>query len=372
MKLVIERAALLKSLSHIQSVVERRGTIPILSNVKLEGADGKLVLTATDMDISVTEGVAANIETQGAITVPAHMFYEIVRKLPDGSQIEIAKKEDDAKVTIRAGKSRFTVSSLPVDDFPVIAEDDLQHRFVITADECKALIEKTRFAISTEETRYYLNGVYLHATSDDGASVLRAVATDGHRLARIQIGLPEGAENMPGVIVPRKTIAELLKLLEEGVQKIEISLSDTKIRFVCGEAVLLSKLIDGTFPDYDRVIPSGNDKIMEVDGKPFTAAVDRVSVISSEKSRGIKLAIDNGALVLSATSAEQGSASESLDVKYGAEPVEIGFNSRYLLDMMAQIEGDAVQFVFADSQSPALVRDPADVGALYVIMPMRV
>lgn len=372
MKLIIERGALLKSLSHIQSVVERRGTIPILSNVKLEAADGKLVLTATDMDISVTEGVASEVDSQGAITVPAHMFYEIVRKLPDGAQIEISKKDSDAKVTIRAGQSRFSLSSLPVDDFPVIAEDDLQHKFTITADECKALIEKTRFAISTEETRYYLNGVYLHATSDSGASVLRAVATDGHRLARIQVGLPEGAENMPGVIVPRKTIAELVKLLEEGVQKVDIALSDTKIKFVCGNAVLLSKLIDGTFPDYDRVIPANNDKIMEVDCKPFTNGVDRVSVISSEKSRGIKLAIDSGKLTLSATSAEQGSASEELDVKFSADPVEIGFNSRYLLDMMGQMEGDSVQFVFADSQSPALVRDPADVGALYVIMPMRV
>jgi DNA polymerase-3 subunit beta len=372
MKLVIERGALLKSLSHIQSVVERRGTIPILSNVKLESVSGKLVLTATDMDISITEGVAAEITDEGAITVPAHMFYEIVRKLPDGAQIEISKAEGDAKVVIRAGQSRFSLSSLPVDDFPVLAEDDLAHRFTITGDECMALVEKTRFAISTEETRYYLNGVYLHSTTADGAAVLRAVATDGHRLARIQIGLPEGAENMPGVIIPRKTIGELIKLLEEGVQKVEIALSDTKIKFMCGNAVLISKLIDGTFPDYDRVIPSANDKIMEVDCKPFSAAVDRVSVISSEKSRGIKLALNNGALVLSATSAEQGTAREEIDVKYGADPVEIGFNSRYLLDMMAQIEGDSAQFVLADSQSPALVRDPADVGALYVIMPMRV
>ncbi len=372
MKLVIERGALLKSLSHIHSVVERRGTIPILSNVKLEGADGKLVLTATDMDISVTEGVPAEISEHGATTVPAHMFYEIVRKLPDGAQIEITKAADEAKVIIRAGQSRFSLSSLPVDDFPVLAEDDLAHRFTVTGDECKALVEKTRFAISTEETRYYLNGVYLHAATAEGASVLRAVATDGHRLARIQIGLPEGAENIPGVIIPRKTISELVKLLEEGVQTVQIALSESKIKFVCGKAVLVSKLIDGTFPDYDRVIPSGNDKIMEVECKPFSLAVDRVSVISSEKSRGIKLELDNGALVLSATSAEQGSAREELDVKYGADPVDIGFNSRYLLDMMAQIEGESAQFVLADSQSPALVRDPADVGALYVIMPMRV
>lgn len=371
MKLSIERSILLKSLAHIQSVVERRGTIPILANVKMEAAGSQLKLTATDMDIALVESVPAQVELDGTMTVPAHMLYEIVRKLPDGSQIEV-DGSGDGKVIIKAGSSRFNLSSLPIDDFPVMADDDLEHSFTITADECKALVEKTRFAISTEETRYYLNGVYFHATDDDGASVLRAVATDGHRLARIQVGLPEGAENMPGVIVPRKTIAELIKLIEEGVQEVQISMSGTKVRFVCGGAVLISKLIDGNFPDYDRVIPTGNDKIMEVDGKVFAEAVDRVSVIASEKSRGIKLQVETGKLTLSATSAEQGSATEELEVKYGADNVEIGFNSRYVLDMMQQIEGESAQFVFSDSSAPAIVRDPADVGALYVIMPMRV
>lgn len=371
-KLSIDRGVLLRALSHVQSVVERRGTIPILSNVKLEAAKGQLSLSATDMDIAIMESVAATISEEGAITVPAHMLYEIVRKLQDGSEIEISKASGDAKVHVRAGQSHFSLSSLPVDDFPVMSEDDLQHSFTITSDECKALLEKTRFAISTEETRYYLNGVYFHATTDGGASVLRAVATDGHRLARLQVGLPAGAENMPGVIVPRKTIGELVKLIEEGAKGVTISLSETKIKFVCGGAVLVSKLIDGTFPDYDRVIPSGNDKIMEVDNKAFTQAVDRVSVISSEKSRGIKLSLTAGKLTLLASGAEHGTAKEELEVKYAADAVEVGFNSRYLLDMMAQIEGETAQFVFADSQSPALVRDPSDVGALYVVMPMRV
>jgi len=371
MKLSIERSTLLKALAHIQSVVERRGTIPILANVKLEAAAGKLKLTSTDMDIALMESIPASIATEGALTVPAHMLYEIVRKLPDGSQIELTAAAN-GKVSIESGSSRFSLSSLPIDDFPVMAEDDLDHSFTITAEECKALVEKTRFAISTEETRYYLNGVFFHATNDAGANVLRAVATDGHRLARIQVALPDGAEGIPGVIVPRKTIGELTKLIEEGVQNVSISMSDTKIRFVCGAAVLVSKLIDGNFPDYDRVIPTRNDKIMEVECKPFSEAVDRVSVISSDKSRGIKLHAQAGKLTLSATSAEQGSATEALAVKYGADDVEIGFNSRYVLDMMQQIEGESAQFVFSDSASPALVRDPADVGALYVIMPMRV
>ncbi len=371
MKLVIERAVLLKALSPIQSVVERRGTIPILANVRLDADKGGLHLTATDMDIAIVEKVSADVQEKGSTTVPAHMFYEIIRKLSDGSSISLTQG-DKGKLTIAAGQSKFSLASLPVDDFPVMAEGELAHKFSITPAECKALLEKTRFAISTEETRYYLNGVYLHAANNQGASVLRAVATDGHRLARMEVGLPEGAEGIPGVIIPRKTINELYKLVEEGGEKVEISLNESKIRFAVGNAVLVSKLIDGTFPDYERVIPTGNDKVMEVDGKAFSSAVDRVSVITSEKSRGIKVALAGSKITLSASSAEQGTATEEISVSYGADPVEIGFNSRYLLDMMAQVEGETAQFVFADANSPTIVRDPADVGALYVIMPMRV
>lgn len=370
--LKIERAALLKALSHVQSVVERRGTIPILSNVKLEAAPEGMRLSATDMDVAVEDITAAATEEQGATTLPAQTFYDIVRKLPEGSMVQLQKKPDAEKLTIRCGSSRFSLATLPVEDFPVMTANDLTHHFTLKAAELIALIEKTRFAVSTEETRYYLNGIYLHAAEQDGAAVLRAVATDGHRLARIEMALPEGAAGMPGVIIPRKSIAELRKLLEEAVEEVRISLSDSKIRFECGSAVLISKLIDGTFPDYNRVIPSGNDKILEVEGKAFTKAVDRVSVISAEKSRGVKLALEQGKLTLSANSPEQGTASEELDVTYAAEPMETGFNSRYLLDMMAQIEGETVQFVLADATAPALVRDPGEVGALYVIMPMRV
>ncbi len=370
MKLTIERAVLLKALAPVQSVVERRGTIPILANVKLEADKNGLSLTATDMDIAIVNKVAAKAEKSGAITVPAHMFYEIVRKLPDSATIEI--QAEGGKLTIASSNSRFSVATLPATDFPVMAEGDLAHNFVITPAECKALLEKTRFAISTEETRYYLNGIYLHAASSAGAPVLRAVATDGHRLARMEVALPEGAESIPGVIIPRKTVSELYKLVEEGGERVEISLSESKIRFAVGGSVLVSKLIDGAFPDYERVIPTGNDKVMEVDGRVFAQAVDRVSVITSEKSRGIKLAMSPNTLTLTASSAEQGTATETLAVAYGADAVEIGFNARYLLDMMQQVEGDTAQFVFADSASPTIVRDPSDVGALYVIMPMRV
>lgn len=369
MKLVIDRAALLRALGHIQSVVEKRGTIPILSNVKLAAEGGKLSLTATDMDIAVVETIDANVADAGSTTVQAHTLYEIIRKLPDGLEVEIA--EEGSKVAVRAGQSDFALASLSVEDFPVMAEGDFSHSFTVNTAECAALIDKTRFAISTEETRYYLNGIYLHVAGEKD-KVLRAVATDGHRLARVEVALPSGADGMPGVIIPRKTIAELKKLLEGEVGEVQISVSTSKIRFLCGNAVLVSKLIDGNFPDYDRVIPAGNDKIMEVDGKQFSNAVDRVSVIASDKSRGVKLQLEKGKLTLSANSPENGTASEVLEVNYGADPMEIGFNSRYLLEMMAQIEGDSAQFVLADSSSPAVVRDSADIGALYVVMPMRV
>lgn len=369
MKLEIDRSVLLKALGHIQSVVEKRGTIPILSNVKLSAEGTTLSLTATDMDIAIVETVEAQVALAGATTVPAHTFYEIIRKLPDAPlQLETT---DAGKVAINAGQSSFTLASLPVAEFPVMAEGDFTHTFTLATAELAALVEKTRFAISTEETRYYLNGIYLHVAGETD-KVLRAVATDGHRLARIEVALPAGATGIPGVIIPRKTIAELKKLLENEVTEVQVSVSESKIRFVCGNAVLVSKLIDGTFPDYDRVIPSANDKILEINTAQFTSAVDRVSVIASDKSRGVKLKLESGKLTLSANSPENGTASEDLEVQYSADALEIGFNSRYLLEMAAQIEGETVQFVLADAASPALVRDSADIGALYVVMPMRV
>lgn len=372
MKIVIDRSKLLKSLGHVQSVVEKRNTIPILANVKLDANNGSLRLTATDMDIAMVESVGAAIEQTAATTVPAHMFYDIVRKLPEGAEVEISNIEDEKRLAIRAANSNFTLSCLPVEDFPVMAEGEFEFQFTVTQEECKELIDKTRFAISTEETRYYLNGIYLHAAGEEGSRTLRSVATDGHRLAQTEITLPAGADKMPGVIVPRKTVMELKKLLEEAGADIEISVSNAKIRFVCGDAVLVSKLIDGTFPDYERVIPADNNRPMEVDNKRLIQAVDRVSTIASDKSRAIKLKLENGTLNLFADNQDSGVATESIEVSYSAEPMEIGFNSRYLLDMLGQIEGETVQFLFGDTSAPAVVRDPADIGALYVIMPMRI
>ncbi|MEO1225332.1 MAG: DNA polymerase III subunit beta [Pseudomonadota bacterium] len=371
MKLTIERAALLKSLGHVQSVVERRNTIPILANVMIKAETGRLSLTATDMDLEVVESVAVDVQTAGETTAPAHTLYDIVRKLPEGSQVELAFDSAANAIALRAGRSRFRLGCLPVADFPTMAGGDMTHRFTLTGADLSGLIERTRFAISLEETRYYLNGIYFHA-SDGDTPMLRAVATDGHRLARVEMVLPSGAEQMPGIIVPRKTVNELYRLIEETDSDIAIELSDTKIRFQFGDIILTSKLIDGTFPDYERVIPAANDKVMEVQAKEFAEAVDRVSTIATEKSRAIKLNLNPSALTLSATSAEQGSANEELEVAYEADPLEIGFNARYLLDITQQLDGDGARFVMADAASPTIIQDVADASALYVLMPMRV
>ncbi len=372
MKFKADRATLLKALAHIQSVAEKRNTIPILANARLEVSRGKLTLTATDMEIAVVEEVDATASRDGATTAPAATLYEIVRKLPDAAEIELELNPENGQLRLRAGRYGTSLVTLPVDEFPAMTAGQLPCRFKISAQHLRGLIDRTRFAISTEETRYYLNGIYLHATPD-GAK-LRAVATDGHRLARVELDLPDGAKDMPGVIIPRKTVAELRKLIEEESGEIEVGLSDTRIQFRAGNVTLTSKLIDGTFPEYERVIPRDNDKVLRVGKTDFSNAVGRVAAISSERSRPIKMSLATDLLTLSAASPEQGTASEELDadrVKYASTPLEIGFQARYLTDITDQIDGE-VEFHFSDGSAPTVVRDAGDADVLYVLMPMRV
>ncbi len=370
MKATIERATLLKGLSHVQSVVERRNTIPILSNVLIEArADGGLRLMATDLDLQIVETVAAAVDQPGATTVSAHTLFDIVRKLPEGSQVQLALVE--GKLKVDAGRYGSKLPTLPRDDFPMIAEGELPTRFELPAETLKQIIDKTRFAISTEETRYYLNGIFLHV-SDETQPVLKAAATDGHRLARVTVPRPEGAAGMPDVIVPRKCVAELRKLLDEVDGSVEVSLSATKARFGLGNATLTSKLIDGTFPDYSRVIPTANDKLLKIDPKSFMAGVDRVATIASEKTRAVKMALDRDKITLSVTSPENGTAAEEVPGDYAAAGFEIGFNARYLMDILGQIEGDLVEVHLADAAAPTLIRENERASALYVLMPMRV
>ncbi|NNC60307.1 MAG: DNA polymerase III subunit beta [Erythrobacter sp.] len=375
MKATIERATLLRCLSHVQSVVERRNTIPILSNILIEAStDNAVKVMATDLDLQVVESVdAANVETAGSTTVSAHLLFDIARKLPDGSQVSL--EVADNRMTVKAGRSRFQLPTLPKDDFPVIVEGDLPTRFEIPARTLAELIDRTRFAISTEETRYYLNGIFFHV-SDDDEPVLKAAATDGHRLARYTIARPEGAEGMPDIIVPRKAVAELRKLLEERMDgNVLVDLSASKVRFTLGGeggTVLTSKLIDGTFPDYSRVIPTGNDKLLKVDPKSFFEGVDRVATIATEKTRAVKMGLDTDKVTLSVTSPDNGTAAEELSAEYSAEGFEIGFNANYLKDILGQIDSDIVELHLADAGAPTLIRKDEKSPALYVLMPMRV
>ncbi len=372
MKLSIERSTLLKAVGQAQSVVERRNTIPILANVLIEAEGDSVSMRATDLDIEVVDKADAKVERAGATTVSAVTLNEIVRKLPDGALVELTDDGASGRLTIEAGRSNFSLATLPKEDFPVMASSEYQSNFSAPAPVLRRLFDKSKFAISTEETRYYLNGVYMHVADSDGGKVLRCVATDGHRLARIDTDLPSGAEDMPGVIVPRKTVGELRKLLDDDEVTIAVSVSETKVRFSTPDITLTSKVIDGTFPDYTRVIPAGNTRKMEVDAAEFAQAVDRVATVSSERSRAVKMQLDEDRLVLSVNAPDSGMAEEELAVAYGDEGLEIGFNAKYLLEIASQVDRENAVFLFNSSGDPTLMREGNDTSAVYVVMPMRV
>ena len=372
MKISIERAALLKAVAQAQSVVERRNTIPILANVLIEAEGSAVAFRATDLDIEVVDRAAAMVERPGATTVSAVMLHEIVRKLPDGALVQLSDDAASGRLTVQAGRSTFHLATLPKEDFPVMASSEYAANFAAPAAVLRRLFDKSKFAISTEETRYYLNGVYMHVAQGEDGPVLRCVATDGHRLARIDATLPEGAQSMPGVIVPRKTVNELRKLLEDDSAQIAVSVSETKVRFATPAITLTSKVIDGTFPDYTRVIPVGNSRKLEVDAAEFARAVDRVSTVSSERSRAVKLQLDEDRLVLSVSAPDSGAAEEELAVAYNDERLEIGFNAKYLQEIASQVDRENAVFLFDTADRPTLMREGNDTSAIYVVMPMRV
>ncbi|MCX5619211.1 MULTISPECIES: DNA polymerase III subunit beta [Bombella] len=374
MKFKVDRAPLLRALSHVNGVAEKRNTIPILANVLLEHDGETLRLTATDMEIAVVEEIPSTATRAGAVTIPAAVLFEIVRKLPDGAEIEFNQESAEEPLHLRAGRYATSLNVLPVDDFPAMVAGDLPHHFTIQAGELRTLIDRTRFAMSNEETRYYLNGIYLHVVLEGKKNYLRAVATDGHRLAKVDTEAPLGVKSMPGIIVPRKTVTEVRKLLDNDGADVEVALSETRIQFRIGSILLTSKLVDGTFPEYSRVIPQNNSRILRVSKQDLAAAVGRVAAISQERSRPIKLTVTKNHLTLSAISPDQGIAQEELDensVSYDSDDVEIGFQARYLTDITDQIDAEA-EFALADSSSPTLIRDTEQPAVLYVLMPIRV
>ena len=391
MKLTIEQSVLLKALSHVQSIVESKPTIPILSNILLHAENLELTISATDFTLDVVERVSCStVSEAGSTTVDAKVLFNIVRRLPDGSQIELATIADQERITVRAGRSSFDLPTMLPTDFPAIhAFEPLPASFDLVVSDLKHLIDQSKFAMSTEETRYYLNGIYLHVKNlgkpENGAaseSVLRVVATDGHRLARVQLPLPEGAESIhpadaPGFIIPRKAVLELRKLIDEPLGEndlptVTLSASDKVFRFSYGKMILTTKLVDGTFPDYERVIPVTNDKKLEVNVTDFKRSVERISPLSTELNKAIKLGMKESTLTLSMNSSETGSGTDELDVDYKGSELEVGFNWKYLLDICEVIQGGHIQFVLADSSGPAIIRDATSESAVFVLMPLRV
>jgi len=377
MRITIERAALLRALGHVQSVVERRNTIPILSNVLLSASQGSVAFSATDLDMEIADTSAAIVAGPGQITAPAHTLYEIVRKLPEGADVTINYTGEDPRLLVQAGRSRFNLPVLPAGDFPVMSSDGLSSPASIETDDLIRLIDKTRFAISTEETRYYLNGLYLHSVVEDGVAKLRAVATDGRRLALAEMPAPDGFAGAPGVIIPRKTIGEVRRLLDDAGETVEVGVGTQKVRFGFEHAHMTSKVIDGSFPPYERVIPRDNNRSLTLDAKLFAAAVDRVATISTEQSRAVKLGIESGRMTLTVRNMDAGQAVEELEIDYEGPPFEIGFNARYILDVTSQIGGEVAELRFAEAAGgatildPTLVLDPSDPGVQYVLMPLR-
>jgi len=376
MKLTIERAALLKALGRVQSVVERRNTIPILSNVLLLASPGQIAFSTTDLDMEIADSSPARVEATGAVTAPAHTLYEIVRELPEGADVTLSYTGADPRLEVQAGRSCFNLPVLPAGDFPVMSRDGLGDPIAFDSGELMRLIDKTRAAICTEETRYYLNGLYLHGVVEDGVQKLRAVATDGKRLALAEAPAPPGFAGLPGVIIPRKTVHEARRLLDDAGGSVTLGVSAQKVRVGFANAAMTSKVIDGAFPAYERLLPRDNSRVLTLDAALFAAAVRRVATISTEQLRPVALSVEPGRMTLTVRNLDAGQAVEALEVGYDDEPFEVGFNARYLLDVLAQIEAETAQFRFSDragaALDAALVLDPADAGVQYVLMPMRV
>ena len=375
MEIKANSSDLLKALNHIHGIVEVRHTLPILSNIVLSSENNELSLSSTNLDIFCSDKIDAEIVNSGEISVPAITFFEIVKRLPSGSDVILSMGDEDTELILKCGRSKFNLSTLKTEDFPILSDKDLSTNVVISADELSRMIDKTKFAISNEETRYYLNGIFFHKAESNSIKFLRAVATDGHRLAQYDIPLPQGAEEITGIIIPKKTVFELRKVLDDADGDVSVSLNENKIKFSFNNLKIISKVIDGTFPDYTKVIPQNNDKKFKTNNSELKNAIDRVSAVAineETKSKAIKLTIENNKLNLSVESQSKGSAKEEIDISYSNEKVDIGFNSRYLLDICNEVDGDEIDVNLLDSISPAIILDKTDENLFFVLMPMRI
>lgn len=367
MQFEVSKQVLLKAIASVNGVVEKKNTIPVLQNIKLEVKDDIVVLSATDMDISVTTSFACDMKNSGTTTVLAQMFLDIVRKIPENAPIIIT--QDNASILqIKSGKSKYNLPCISAEEFPNIAEGELGEEFTVNSAKLVEMIDKTRFAISNDETRYYLNGLFLQGMKRDSGFELRCVATDGHRLA---LSFMDSKISTPfGIIIPRKSVAEIRRIID-GIEEVKISVSRIKIKVVAGQATLVSKLIDGEFPDYEKVLPKNNSRIAVINKKEFFDALDRVSTVATDKHRSIKLLLENGKMNLQVSTNDGSFAYEELEVNYLEEKIEAGFNSRYLMDVVGQVDGNEVLMRFRDGNSPALV-EAKGMNSVFVIMPVRI
>ncbi|MBM3579346.1 MAG: DNA polymerase III subunit beta [Alphaproteobacteria bacterium] len=366
MQFEVTKQSLLKAISNVSGAVERKNTIPVLQNIKIEAQKNnygdRVVLSATDMDILVTSAFEADIKTSGVTTVPAQMFFDIVRKIPEGAIL--LSQESPTILQIKAGKSKYSLPCIDASEFPNLSEGELGEEIEIKSEVLVTMIDKTRFAISSDETRYYLNGLYLHASSQG----LRTVATDGHRLA---LAFTDLVLKTPfGVILPKKSVAEICKIVE-GASQVKFAISRVKIKLVADQTMIVSKLIDGEFPDYDKVLPKNNSHVAVINKKIFFDAVDRVSTVATDRHRLVKMVVENGKATLQVSTNDGSFAHEEFELNYAGEPIETGFNSRYLLDIISQVDGDELLMRFKDGSSPALI-EAKGMSAVFVIMPVRI
>tara|TARA_B100000579_G_C22807524_1_gene843330 strand:- start:486 stop:1601 length:1116 start_codon:yes stop_codon:yes gene_type:complete len=371
MKFIVTKPVIFKTLSHLQSIVNKKNTLPILSNILIEADKNTLTLSSTDMDISIKETINCDVVEAGSTTLNAQIMFDIIKKLPETSEVEFIS--NDSKIlTIRSNVSKFSLSCLPKDDFPIIQTDSKGKRLVVKSQVLFNLINKTKFAISNEETRYFLNGLYFNVSSKEEVSILTFVGTDGHRLATSTSNTNKFNNEVPGVIIPKKTINELSKLLSEYNDEIEIDISTNKIIFYIENLVLISKLIDGNFPDYTRVIPNNNNNELLVNRLNLLSAVDRVSTIANEKSPSIKFKVYKNLINLSSINNENSTATEDINAEYTGNEIEIGFNSNYIMDMLNNLEGEDIIISFNDNSTPIIAKEKSGDQTIYVLMPMRV
>tara|TARA_Y100000591_G_scaffold298678_1_gene290652 strand:+ start:2651 stop:3763 length:1113 start_codon:yes stop_codon:yes gene_type:complete len=369
MKFNVNQQDLQQALSYCQGVIEKRSTLPILSNVLMDVSNSKLTITATDLDLIFIHQIS-NIEVfeEGKTTTVSSTIYDIVRKFTSGKKINLSLS-DKSKLQIESEKSNFNLNCLSPSEFPLTEENFNDNEFLIHSKNLLKLLNKCKFSVSNDETRHYLSGIYFHQTKVDDKSYLTAVATDSHRMSISKIRLDNEISFDP-IILPKKTIFQLVSLLDNYDGNVKISNIKSKIKFELSNSILISKLIDGKFPNYIQVIPKNNQKKLEIDLKLFLDSVDRVASVSLDKKDGVKFSLSKDSLNLSVNNTNSGDGNETLNVKFDHD-LEISFNSRYLIDVSSQLDGNKIEIFFNDTGSPALIKDPSDFDSIYVVMPMK-